>query len=368
MRSRRLPVREEHRKDRYFIVPAGTYLVIHFINRIKERYRFIDLLKPETNTVLPLLLALEPKYRPLLADIVRVGPIALDRVMAKLHPHLQESTLPRHAGNLGGLEPSSVAATESLAEQSSARTANFTAFETFETFTADPNVSLDRVLSETLGPDTPLFVPSRQGEDLSVRDWLKSAHDWLSTKLNQLQELAESASCLYRLHNARTDERRRQELHAALRHLNCNDASFELGVEQPQYRNAAEDTASLGKFEVVTYGHTHLPKKVPLGEMKHGRSWYFNTGCWCDVMRLPSAVARPYADSHDALEEFVGAIRDNEFGRYIRRYLTFLEVDLIQSEDSYRVGKAELYSYCGPGRERSAPLTSFPSRGHGVPS
>ena len=70
VRSRRLPINEADRVDNYFMPPAGTHLVIRFMNRINSRYRFIDLLKPETETVIPLLLALEPQWRPTLDDIL----------------------------------------------------------------------------------------------------------------------------------------------------------------------------------------------------------------------------------------------------------------------------------------------------------
>jgi len=40
---------------------AGTRLVVDIMNRIKGRYPFVDLLKPETQVVVPILLVLDPE-------------------------------------------------------------------------------------------------------------------------------------------------------------------------------------------------------------------------------------------------------------------------------------------------------------------
>lgn len=60
LQSRRQSVPAKYRFD----PPAGSEMVANvIINPIKEKYRFIDKLKPETEAVIPLLLALEPGYR-----------------------------------------------------------------------------------------------------------------------------------------------------------------------------------------------------------------------------------------------------------------------------------------------------------------
>jgi UDP-2,3-diacylglucosamine pyrophosphatase LpxH len=52
-----------------FVPPAGSEMVTGVINTIKLDYPFVDLLKPETSAVLPILLALEPCYRSRLAKL-----------------------------------------------------------------------------------------------------------------------------------------------------------------------------------------------------------------------------------------------------------------------------------------------------------
>src|SRR5262249_44068929 len=51
-----------------FTPPAGSKLVAQVINPIKLDYGFIDLLKPQSETSLALLLAIEPGYRRILGD------------------------------------------------------------------------------------------------------------------------------------------------------------------------------------------------------------------------------------------------------------------------------------------------------------
>jgi UDP-2,3-diacylglucosamine pyrophosphatase LpxH len=377
MQSRRLPVRKEHRKDRYFVEPAGTHLVIHFMNLIKGRYRFIDLLKPETNAVIPLLLALEPSYRPHLADLVRAAPIALKTLKQRVRSAHIGATLPRHAGEMadwiedptripgasGGdwsspVEPPGVGGmfdTGPAPTPAGPGTPPDEALDLRENFVPDMDASLDRVLAETLGSEA-LYFPAVVGKDLSDREGGGTGVDWLKARFDSLAETVESATRYFSLVTTRTDEQRLRQLHAALRHLNCNDHSFDLGRELPEYTEAAREMTQLGGFEVVTFGHTHLPKEISFSAGGEGPPWYFNTGTWCDVMQLPPGIAAEYSAARAELEAFLKALRGNDFSQYVRRYLTFLEIEL---EPDERVRTATLYSYGGPGRERSKPLTNY---------
>jgi UDP-2,3-diacylglucosamine pyrophosphatase LpxH len=331
MRSRGLPVDEKQRMNRYFVAPAGTNLVIHFMNRIKSRYRFVDLLKPETNAVIPLLLALEPDRRPELEEIIEVI-----RVARNLSEHsLETPTLPHVPGDMGNLLTP-----------------------------PDEEFTLDGILRQTLGTDAPLFVdaatPDTTG-DMGLRQRLADAYRWVATRSVQFAEMARSASALYKLRGAAEGEDRYKKIHAALRRLNRSDRTFDPGFEEPAYFKAARDTARTGGFDVIVYGHTHLPKKVGLDEGMRGEKVYFNTGTWCDVMQLPDAFTRDFADARSEVEEFVEAVRRNDFGRYVRRYLSFVEVE-VRPDGS--VGDADLYSYCGAGRERAEPLANWPGGGN----
>jgi hypothetical protein len=53
--------------------PAGSQLVAAVMNPIKRNYPFIDLLKPESTAAVPLLLALEPGSRKLIAQFAKLA-------------------------------------------------------------------------------------------------------------------------------------------------------------------------------------------------------------------------------------------------------------------------------------------------------
>jgi hypothetical protein len=73
-------------------------------------------------------------------------------------------------------------------------------------------------------------------------------------------------------------------------------------------------------------------------------------------MRLPEGLAAPYEQAENSLLDFFQALSLNEFSQYVKRYLSFVEL-VVDPGDGGRVQEAHLYSYCGPGRERSAPLS-----------
>lgn len=125
--------------------------------------------------------------------------------------------------------------------------------------------------------------------------------------------------------------------------------------ELSQYLGAAEATAHKGDFDAVIYGHTHLPKQINVGTESRPR-WYLNTGTWCDVIRLPESLAGDFAKAGPELKRFVLALKRNDYAPYVYRYLSFVEL-LVETANKGAVREANLYSYCGRGRERCPPLT-----------
>jgi UDP-2,3-diacylglucosamine pyrophosphatase LpxH len=353
MRSRGLAVEEAERLERYFVPPAGTYLVVHFMNRVKARYRFVDLLKPETNAVLPLLLALEPDMRQYLGDLVGAS-----LVVRQLTRHgLETPVTTKWAGDLSA----------SLDAAAGELTLDGLLLETFRESGTEGDAAL--FLEAPAGGAGDLSVgraPRPRGGmtagDLSAADGLswvdmqmRKAGDWFKSRVGELVDTCESASALLKLGRAETPEERMRQLHAALRRLNRDDRSFSLDYEERNYAEAARETARAGDFDAVLYGHTHLPKKMLL-EDGGRRRWYLNTGTWCDVMRLPAEVGEDYETAGPALAGFADALGRNDFAPYVRRYLSYAEL-AVDAEGGGLVEEPGLYSYCGPGRERSAPLT-----------
>jgi UDP-2,3-diacylglucosamine pyrophosphatase LpxH len=331
VRSRLLPVDESERAASYFQPPAGTHLVVGFMNRIKARYRFVDLLKPETDAVIPLLVALEPDHWPVLDDIVKLAPLGRQLLAHKLDAPAR----PKRPGDLTASGSSS----------------------------APP--SLEAVLRETLGRDSQAFAakapvkvtarPAGPG-DMGL---FSRAGKWVEARVAELRETQRSASRIFAVWDggelSATAADRMEQLHLALRAVARDDRTYRTDYEVPQYLESARATVATGDFDVVIYGHTHLPKQIDLG----GGAQYLNTGTWADVMRLPDALVDEGSGSRAALLEFVAALRDNRLDPYIQRYLSYVEARIA---DDGTVREAVLRSYCGRGNERAPALTGYAAR------
>jgi UDP-2,3-diacylglucosamine pyrophosphatase LpxH len=374
MRSRGLPIDEAEREERYFVPPAGTYLVIHFMNRIKARYRFIDLLKPEDSSMIPLLLALEPERRKHLKEILNASPVIRNYV----RHGLRTPVVPKDTGDLEARNEAEREITlQEILEETLGEDAKYFSDVDVEEDDGDLAAESDREYEEDLS-DIIVEGARGSGEDNGVEDDMSIGQavqlvgaaftgtiNWFSTRYNQYKQRALSASNLSSLFfNAKNPEVQPTQLYAALKHLNHNDPSFDIEFEYANYLQAATETAAKGDFDVIVYGHTHLPKKKRLSLPNSAASgsayscWYMNTGTWCDVIRLPEAMTGDYKQAVAALKVFAAALRCNDYSRYIHRYLSFVEM-VVDPTGSQRVKEPQLYSYCGPGRERSSPLTDI---------
>lgn len=375
VRSRQLPVDEGEREQRYFVPPAGTYIVIHFMNRIKSLYRFIDLLKPEGSAVIPLLLALEPDRRKHLKEILNASPV----IRNYIRHGLRTPVIPKQSGDLTALRQTEREVTlGEILEATLGADARYFGDVDAVSRAGDLSAQRDEEMSDIIvrGPSS----PNTEG-DLGLHGHLRGLKrglkktafgvvDWFLSRSTQYAERARSAAHYLSLFaDAREPGSELLQLYAALKHLNYCDSSFELGSESANYLEAAKESAARGDFDVVVYGHTHLPKKISLpvsvdrlGARGAGHPrWYLNTGTWCDVMRLPEALTGTYEEAEPELRRFVNSLRRNNLSEYTRRYLSFVEL-LVDPSGGRPVDEPQLFSYCGAGRERSAPLTDILTR------
>ncbi|MEN8221603.1 MAG: metallophosphoesterase, partial [Pseudomonadota bacterium] len=310
MLSRGLKVDEQERGKQYFLPPAGTLMVIHLINHLKKHYRFVDLLKPETGAVIPLLLALKADYG-ILQDILSLSP---QLTMRKIRGRLDKPAKPSHNGNL------------KASRRSSPPTQNL----------------LSDILQEMLGENAALFIQSQRGnlsasrrQSPNLKILLNKAQKFANTLLVTAEELEKQDNI--------------KRLHVALKRLKT-DFSFDIHQEESNYLEAAKEIIDTGKFYHVVFGHTHLPKQIDLG--KNGQ--YLNTGTWADVIRLPAQIMEDNEAATKALTDFIEAMRHNELSHYIKRDLSYVEVTL----NDNKVTDAKLQNFCGAERERA--LTTFP--------
>jgi hypothetical protein len=303
--------------------------------------------------MLPLLMALEPDLRQYLGDVLNASPIVRQLVRHGLETPVTTKWP-------GDLSASLDAAVEELS-------LDRLLLDTFREAGAEGDAALFVEAPAGVAGDMSVGGARRAGGvasagDLSVGDkyrrlkeQMREAREWFTSRVGQLADTYESASALLGMRRAETPDERLRQLHAALRRLNRDDRSFSLDYEEKHYAEAARETARAGDFDAVLYGHTHLPKKMPLDDGGR-RRWYLNTGTWCDVMRLPEEVGDDYETARPALAGFADALGRNDFAPYVRRYLSYAEL-VFDPEGGALVEEPALYSFCGPGRERSAPLT-----------
>jgi len=122
---------------------------------------------------------------------------------------------------------------------------------------------------------------------------------------------------------------RRAALYKALRgQLSVHRNAFAIDKEQGTYLVPARRSAAAG-FEVIVYGHTHLAKRVGLGDGDTPLPVYLNTGTWADLMRVPDEVWEPdEAIGRDALERFVDDLERSKLDRWRRAVPTYARIDL----------------------------------------
>jgi UDP-2,3-diacylglucosamine pyrophosphatase LpxH len=265
LQSRRQPLSRED----YFTPPPGSRLVASIMNPIKKDYPFIDLLKPETEAVVPLLLALEPDYRREAVEVCRL--------FREANRHAPvEPGRPAYSGDISATKSTAGVAAEDLAAMGPAL-----------------DEELKEAISTTLGPqETVRFIEGIEGLDARVQsEDIGSFGDRGYYGLARLLAAKSSTPI----------EKRLPALLEALRGARGNKA-FDTAIEtHPEYLDAARSLAENG-FRYIIFGHTHLAKQVDLGNGCR----YINTGTWADLIEFPSRIldsANPRA--LEQLHEFV---------------------------------------------------------------
>jgi UDP-2,3-diacylglucosamine pyrophosphatase LpxH len=267
-------------QDRAFSAPAGSVMVATVMNQIKERFPFVDLLKPENEATLPLLLTLAPQYREHLMKVIN---LAIKAQGHSLDAHGQ----PIFAGDVraDGLDPADAYLAGILAAHVS-----------------DPEVrEFVKLIDE--------FAPRRPGGVEDEIAW-KGFADYLS--LVPIIIAAPSAPLASRL----------PALLTALLTLR-DERSFDRSQETEQYLEAARKLIDRG-FNVVVFGHTHLAKRVSVGD-----GIYLNTGTWADLIRFPyEQLDKERHHVLQWLEGFAGAMENGEISQYISHMPTYARIDL----------------------------------------
>lgn len=269
----------------FFTPLPGSRFVVDLMNPLKKDFAFVDLLKPEDATVAPFLALLRPGLAPNLRDLAK---LAKKAAAAKLRAWAPWNRPGRALEDAPDGEEIDEAIT--LAEQ----------------------------------------IASGADAWKAARDAGQRGATWdlLSLLLDAKRVPEERAIYLDKLLTV---------LRARWGEVG---EAFDVNLELAQYHEAAARSAEAG-FKAIVYGHTHLVKRVKLGE----GATYLNSGTWADVMCVPRRILSADTPTNEAIEEldaFASDLADPaRVGRWRRQVPTFARVALdagntVREADVYR--------------------------------
>ncbi len=276
------------RGTRYFLPPMGSEIVVNEINPRLASGAFINLLKPEIPSVVPLLLALFP-------ETIK-GLDVCFRFYAAFRSYLQ-----------GGLD-----------EQSQPLELGRLSAST----TLAPPETLQAFLVDQLGTeDAKAFdIRSLPSGQLSGAGVTWESISKTSQKFFKVFDIAEVLSNWIEILISRTDDQRLTQIRAAFRKIN-EGHTFDPSSESKKYLDAAKALLGCPQNHVVVFGHTHFPKDILIGNGKK----YLNAGTWADVARLPSEIAsKDLKEADAAIKQFFKDMQANNIHPYLLKCRTYV--------------------------------------------
>ena len=290
-----------------FVPPAGSQLVAQVMNPLKQLYRFVDLLKPENEAVIPILCALHPDAVREVRKVYSAWRARVDVGAPGQVPERESFVADRTGGGDPVPDEFTLTAGRRSARRSRVRqTGSATSrtplqaelegddvdtatFARSEAAIADGEARLARLVRD------PQLVPEAEGE---VGDGTLA---WLRSTLS-----------LIRAARGEGDGRYRHLRDALVAHRLTIGTTFALDSEDPHYLAAARRLAR-ADVRVVVFGHTHIPKRVSLG----GGRVYLNTGTWCPTIQLDERLYDAASSDRVALgllRRFVEDMRADRLG------------------------------------------------------
>jgi UDP-2,3-diacylglucosamine pyrophosphatase LpxH len=294
-----LAARSRGEVGRGFDPPPGSLLVRDLMNPLKKCYRFVDLLKPETHTLGPLLGLLFPSLQRIL------GYLDLDNQADSLG-WLPGST-PLDAGYIrslredGGEDASLTGLSDSALFDYLTGEADW---EDTSEWNQDPYpVSRQRQAGLRFLMEVQAEEDAQWGE--RAGEGLVAGRNSNPTEPRCARQVSDFSSIkrwmlrkMFRLW--RKDIRQ----------------EYQLEFEHPQYLQAVERLVGYGKVDVVVFGHTHQRKWISLGDSR----FYLNTGTWCPTIEVPeiltdekgSSGSKEADERNEAFQVFLGRLLAND--------------------------------------------------------
>tara|TARA_B110001469_G_C9648769_1_gene329852 strand:+ start:122 stop:1639 length:1518 start_codon:yes stop_codon:yes gene_type:complete len=297
--SRGYVIDEGERKQNFFEAPAGSLIVTCVMNFLLPEYPFLNLLKPETEAAIPLVLFLHPERIATIRHILALHNLTSRERTTQFHNNGEPLT----QGNMGGQMVK--------------------------------NVSIESIFSK-YSLEMPSGPPA-QGQ-LGGATTITDRYSWLVTQAKELIKNTKSIRQCISFALSLPDDDHLKSLQDFLRPLK-EDNTFDLEIEKDEYSNAAQHLLSSGEFNVVIFGHTHLPKKIELVE---NTGIYINAGAWADTMRIPDLALEDTAAGLQCLKDFLVDTQNNNIEKYIHRSFGYAEI-VIKGSD---ITSSDLRSFC----------------------
>lgn len=245
---------------------AGTRFVIDVMNPIKRRNPFIDLLKPEANSVFAVLLTIDPAA----VKAARDGlPVVTDRIRGEL---VKRGLLAADTRDLEAAPPEAVAA----AAMEELLGANLRELAGAPSSRPDADTLLLELEEDVRR--------GRSASEAASREAVEGQLGWWDMIVDRLRGVPKAES-----------------LRRALLDWIKDDRSFDIATRDQTFRDVV---ARLGPaVDFVITGHTHLERAIEI-EPGSGR-YYYNSGTWVRILRLSEdLVADPnvFAPVYEALK------------------------------------------------------------------
>ncbi len=320
--SRGQPVPTEH----LFTPPPGSRVVSLVINQIKDQYRFVDLLKPENEAVIPIVLALEPGFRSLLVH-------ALSAQAASRKHRLEAPAMPSFGGDISSGSGTAAAFGGDMGAGPAAFGGDMAGPPAAKPLSR-PADEVSAALAKALGSDAIGFLEDARvvgapGSDISASETIDRTVGIMSMLLGS---------------RSGDIDRRLPSLLKALRAVRGNQAfSREVETDAPTWESA--QALAKGDVKHVVFGHTHLPKRIAL---KSG-GFYINGGTWADVFEFPQDIVEgSEADALPRLREFVGHMAKGDFSQWTLFRPTYARLEIDASGVTQRADLCDYKSGAAP--------------------
>ncbi len=287
-----------------FVPPLGSMLVAEVINKIKIEFPFVDLLKPETSAVIPIILAIAPQYKKEIFKILRL--------------------------NIG-------------------RGTKFkTEYEGVDISSAQKNKNQFQFIKKHLLDNVDESVANELIELLEIEYKYEpvSGTPISSKTTRQARSLLGNFALLLNREKSITDDKLKL-LNLALSILQ-DDKSFNSSIEEDKYLNPAKKMFNKSINHVI-FGHTHLAKHICV----EGNKTYTNSGTWGDLMKFPEELCSLDGEySSKGLRCFVDKLVNSTIKELVFSNPTFVRLKLEGASSFDTVTEIDLCTYKGGQVER----------------